>query len=87
MTTARAPPARALAPPRDDLVAILAVGLIGTLWRTPPGAGVEHIPDGVKITGLQGERDSFGEPGRLSRRAGIVHHEDLPCTAQLAIPA
>src|SRR5262249_13751209 len=56
-------------------------GLVGTLRRAPAGAGVEQIPDGVKVAGLQGERDPSGEPGRLSRGAGIVRHEDLPRAA------
>jgi hypothetical protein len=65
-------------PPRDDLIAVLAVGIAGTLRRTPAGTGVEQIPDGAKVAGLQGEPDSSGKRGRLFRGAGIVWHEDLP---------
>lgn len=41
-------------PPRDDLVAVVAVGLMGTLRCAPPSVRVEQIPDAVKIAGLQG---------------------------------
>ena len=70
-------------PPRDYLVAVVAVGVVGTLRCAPAGAGVEQMPDGIQIAGLQGEPDSFGQ----LLGAGIVWHEDLPCTAQLAVPA
>jgi hypothetical protein len=70
-------------PPGGDLVALAAVGVAGTPRRTPADAGVEQIPDGIKVAGLQGGPDSSGERGRLFRGAGIVWHEDLPCSAQL----
>jgi hypothetical protein len=68
-------------PPGDDLVAVAAVGVAGTLWRTPAGTGAEQIPDRIKIAGLQGGPDSSGERGRVFRGAGIIWHEDLPRSA------
>ncbi len=52
-----------------------------TLRRTPAGTGVEEIPDGIKIAGLQGGPYSSGERGRLFRGAGIVWHERSPSCA------
>jgi hypothetical protein len=49
--------------PGDDLVAVAAIGVAGTLWRTPAGIVVEQIPDRIKIAGLQGSQDSSGERG------------------------
>ncbi len=74
-------------PPRNDLVAVAAIGVAGTLRRPPAGTRVEQIPDGIKIAGLQGGPDPPGEHGRLFRGAGIIWHDDLPCSAQLATPA
>ncbi len=64
-------------PPGDDLIAVAAVGIAGTLRRAPAGTGIEQIPDGIKIAGLQGGPDPPGERGRLFRGTGIVWHEDL----------
>ena len=46
---------------RSDLVAVTAVGVAGTLRRTPAGTGAEQIPDRIKIAELQGGPDSSGE--------------------------
>ena len=55
-----------------------AVGIAGTLRRAPAGTGIEQIPDGIKIAGLQGGPDPPGQRGWLFRGAGIIWHEDLP---------
>src|SRR5580658_1367347 len=71
-------------PPGDDLVSVAAVGVAGTLRRTPAGIAAEQIPDRIKIAGLQGGPDSSGERGRLFRGAGVIWHEELPRSAWLA---
>ena len=39
-------------PPREDLVAVVAAGVVRTLRRAPPGAGDEQIPDGIQTAGF-----------------------------------
>jgi hypothetical protein len=68
-------------PPGDDLISVAAVGIAGTLWRTPARTVAEQIPDRIKITGLQGGPDSSGQHGWLFCGAGTIWHEDLPRNA------
>jgi hypothetical protein len=73
------------APPREELIAVAAIAVLWPLRRTSAGAGAEEIPEGIQGASLQGAPDLPGEPGSRCGDAGIIRHENLPCTPQLAL--
>ena len=72
-------------PPGDDLIAVAAVGIAGTLRRAPAGTGIEQIPDGIKIAGLQADLTRPASAAGSSAALASSGMKISACGAKLAV--